>query len=195
VSNELPELSRFLTSWGKTVVREARDNAPRASGKLANSLKVRLLEDNNNYTIQFEMLYYGDFQDKGVSGTGGKFKDKSKGGTSKYAGKSFSGIQRYKDEYFVERISPYEFKSKPPSKAFNKWVIRKGLKGVRNPRTGRFTPRKSLMFAVAHTIGIKGLKSSSWFSEPLGENLKTLPVDFAMKFELSLVEMMNKIEK
>ena len=184
--NELPELNRFLKAWGRKIINKAKGNAPKATGKLANSLKVEAIEEEGNYTVRFSMLYYGDFQDKGVSGLGGKLK------SGKFEG-THSGVIRYTNEYGESKISPYSFKKPVSRKRFDKWSIVKGIA----PRTakGRFMKRKSLTHAIANVVSIKGLQSSSWFSEALEKGLRKLPTEFAMKFELSLIQMINRVDK
>ena len=68
------------------------------SGKLSSSIKGEVKQMPNSIGVYFEMEPYGNFQDKGVSGTQRKFD------------------------------TPYSYKSKmPPPSAFDKWIVKKGI--------------------------------------------------------------------
>lgn len=85
---------------------------------------------------------YGQFQDQGVSGKKNKYN------------------------------TPFSYKSKmPPAKSFSQWVIRKGLKGVRD-KQGRFIPRKSLQYLIARSVFTKGIKPSMFLLNHLRQVLK-----------------------
>ena len=66
-------LERYLNSFGKSVVNNAKGILKRkkkvVSGKLLNSISYKLKKDNDGLTVQFMMVDYGTFVDKGVSGT------------------------------------------------------------------------------------------------------------------------------
>ena len=53
---ELPEISRYLTSWGKDIIREAKGLVPKVSGELAKSLKAHVIEDDGNYQVVLKWL-------------------------------------------------------------------------------------------------------------------------------------------
>ena len=184
---ELPEISRYLTSWGKDIIREAKALAPKASGQLAKSLKVHVIEDDGEYQVVFEMAGHGAFMDKGVRGTGGVIKTGIRKGT--YDGKTW-----YTDEYGVKKISPFSYKkrrghTRPSSRYLDQWTVRKGIA----PRTkgGQFQTRKSLTFAIAKVIGIRGIQGTSFFSKPLGKGLKKLPNEFAQQFAYAILRTLK----
>ena len=98
----MSERLKALEKFRDLVVAEAKANLQRlgkdTSGKLSNSIKGEVKEMPNSIGVYFEMEPYGNFQDKGVSGTQRKFD------------------------------TPYSYKSKmPPPSAFDKWIVKKGI--------------------------------------------------------------------
>lgn len=98
----MSERLKALQKFRDLVVAEAKANLQKAgkdsTGKLSNSIKGEVKEMPNSIGVYFEMEPYGNFQDKGVSGTQKKFD------------------------------TPYSYKSKmPPPSAFDKWIVRKGI--------------------------------------------------------------------
>jgi len=78
----------------------------------------------------------------------------------------------------------------PPSKAFSGWVVRKGLKGVRDEK-GRFIPRKSLQFLIARSIFRDGIKPSLFFTRPFDLGFRKLPEDLQDKFGIDLENLIE----
>ena len=98
----MSERLKALEKFRDLVVAEAKAKLQRlnkdSSGKLRNSIKGEVKEMPNSIGVYFEMEPYGNFQDKGVSGTQRKFD------------------------------TPYSYKTKmPPPSAFDKWIVRKGI--------------------------------------------------------------------
>jgi len=150
-------IERYLNSFGKQVVNRSKGNLQKAGkgGKLEESISFKVIQDGDGFTVQFYMSYYGQFVDKGVSGTQTKrtFKDyKSKVITSPYSYKKSKGH------------------SQPPSSALDGWAVKKGIA----PRDvkGRFMKRKTLTFLLARSIGRNGIQGISFFQKPLGLGLK-----------------------
>ena len=115
---QLKETREALNNFGKFVVQQARTNLTKSkknsTKKLYNSLDYNINVSKDSINVIFEMEDYGQFQDQGVSGKKTKYN------------------------------TPFSYKTKmPPAKSFSEWVIRKGLKGIRD-KQGRFIPRKSL---------------------------------------------------
>lgn len=91
-----------LQKFQRYVVRESRSNLKKmkknSSGKLYNSIKGNVRVSKNSFELDFDMLPYGQFQDKGVSGVKKKYD------------------------------TPYTYRDKmPPSRVFDKWMIKKGI--------------------------------------------------------------------
>jgi hypothetical protein len=115
----------------------------------------------NSMSIQFSMEDYGIFQDAGVSGKKKKYN------------------------------TPYSYKSKmPPPKAFDKWIVRKGL----SPRTsgGQFKSRKGLSYAIARSVFMNGIKPSLFFTKPFEAAYKKLPEELVEKYGLDALKLFNQ---
>jgi len=98
----MSERLKALQQFRDLVVAEAKANLQKmgkdTSGKLSNSIKGDVKEMPNSIGVYFEMEPYGNFQDKGVSGTQTKYN------------------------------TPYKYTNKmPPAKAFDKWAVKKGI--------------------------------------------------------------------
>lgn len=98
----MSETLKALQRFRDLVVSEAKGNLQRmnknASGKLSNSIEGTVKEMPNSISLLFDMLPYGNFQDKGVSG---KYK-------------------KYDTKYTYRDLQP------PPSK-LDKWIVRRGI--------------------------------------------------------------------
>ena len=166
-------LERYLNSFGKQIVKQAKENLSKADkkGALSNSIDFFVIRKGGSITVRFKMNSYGAFVDKGVSGTDKKrsFKD--------YKGKTKS--------------SPFKYKAKqPPSGIIEKWIKRKGLKG--RDKKGRFITHKSLSFLIARSIKKKGIQGISFFQKPLMLGMK----QFSSKFGKAIADdIVNSLRK
>ena len=155
-------IERYLESFGKQVVNRSKGNLQKAGkgGKLEDSIKFEVITTPDGFTVQFYMSSYGQFVDKGVSGTQTKrtFKD--------YKGKVIKTPYSYKNS---------KGHSQPPSRALDKWVVRKGI--APRDASGKFMSRKSITFLIARSIGRKGIQGISFFQKPLGLGLKQFGKD------------------
>lgn len=91
-----------LNKFAKYVIQQSRSNLSKGkknvSKELYNSLGYEISESGSTMSLSFDMVYYGMFQDRGVSGTEKKYN------------------------------TPYKYTNKmPPAKAFDKWAVRKGI--------------------------------------------------------------------
>jgi hypothetical protein len=96
------ETYNALKRFQQYVVRESRSNLKRmkknSSNKLYQSIKGSVKVNANSFELDIQMLPYGQFQDKGVSGKKKKYN------------------------------TPYSYKDKmPPARVFDKWMVRKGI--------------------------------------------------------------------
>ena len=158
---QLKETKEALNKFGKYVVQQARSNLTKrkmnVSKDLYDSLKYRVKKVGNNLILTISMDEYGKFQDRGVSGTKKKYDP------------------------------PYKYTTKlPPPKAFSQWVVRKGLEGTRDKKTGRFLSRKSLQYAVAKNIFKFGIKPSMFFTKPFEKGFKNLPEELQEAFIIDI---------
>lgn len=98
----MSETLKALQKFRDLVVSEAKANlrsqGKDSSGKLSNSIEGTVKEMPNSIGLYFDMLPYGNFQDKGVSGTKKKYN------------------------------TPYSYTTKmPPPSKLDKWIVRKGI--------------------------------------------------------------------
>jgi len=169
---QLKAIQEALNVFGKYVVQQSRSNLSKgrknASKNLYNSINYKIENNNGELSILFDMEDYGEFQDKGVKGT--------------------------KSNYIENSQSPYTYKSKggkrglkgmPPPKAFDKWIVRKGLKDIRD-KQGRFLPRKTLQFLIAKSVFEKGIKASMFFTTPFERAYQRLPDELRDKYILDI---------
>ena len=157
------ELQLELNKFRDYVISQAKANLTRGgknvSKGLYNSIKGNVKANPNSFEMDFSMEEYGFYQDKGVSGIKKKYN------------------------------TDYKYTNKmPPSKAFDKWVVRKGLA----PREkGKFKNRKSLSFAIARSVYINGIKPSLFFTKPFEKAFKRLPNDLVEAFGLDALKLFN----
>jgi hypothetical protein len=169
----MSERLKALEKFRDLVVAEAKANLQRmgknSSGKLSNSIKGDVKEMPNSIGIYFEMEPYGNFQDKGVSGTERKFD------------------------------TPYSYTTKmPPPSKLDKWIVKRGIAprnvtGQFQSRKGiqfaiarsifKYGIRPSLFFTKPFEAAYKtlpdtlidkyGLDAEQLLNEILDQNLKT----------------------
>lgn len=160
------ELQKVLDRFRDAVISQCKRNLTRlqknSSKKLYNSIKGKVKAYPNSFHMEFSMEDYGFYQDKGVSGKNKKYN------------------------------TPFSYKSKmPPSKAFDKWIVRKGLA----PRgaDGKFLNRKSLSFLIARSVYRNGIKPTMFFTKPFEAAYKNLPDDMVERFGLEVEELFNQM--
>jgi hypothetical protein len=170
VNDELNRFAKYVISQSRANLTRGKKNS---SNKLYNSLDSNVKVSKNSFEITFLMEEYGVFQDKGVKGT--------------------------KSNYLENKNSPFSYKSKggknglkgmPPPKAFDKWIVRKGLKGIRNKK-GQFISRKSLQFMIARSVFEKGIKASMFFTKPFEKAFKNLPKELVDAYRLDVEQLIK----
>ena len=172
-------IERYLNSFGKQVVNRSKGNLQKAGkgGKLEGSIKFEVVTTTDGFTVQFYMSSYGQFVDKGVSGTQTKrtFKD--------YKGNVIKTPYSYKNS---------KGHSQPPSRALDKWVVRKGI--APRDASGKFMSRKSITFLIARSIGRKGIQGISFFQKPLGLGLKQFGKDLLGNVKEDIINSITTIK-
>lgn len=153
-------LERFRDHVVSISKRNLTNKQKNSSKKLYNSIQGKVKANPNSFELEFSMEDYGVFQDAGVSGTKKKYN------------------------------TPYSYKSKmPPVKAFDKWLVRKGIA----PREkGKFASRKSLAFLIARSVYRNGIKPSLFFTKPFEAAYKNLPQELIDKYGLDAIELFNE---
>jgi hypothetical protein len=155
----------ILRGFAKRVIQQSRTRLTKgkknSSKELYNSLKYDLKTSANAFILNFFMEEYGIYQDKGVSGTKKKYN------------------------------TPFSYKDKmPPPQALDKWLVRKGIKGVRNAQ-GQFIKRKSLQYLMARSIFRKGIKPSNFFTKSFEQAFDKLPKELVDAYKLDLEEFLT----
>jgi hypothetical protein len=154
-------LERFRDHVVSISKRNLTNKQKNSSKKLYNSIKGNVKAMPNSFSMEFTMEDYGVFQDAGVSGTKKKYN------------------------------TPYSYKSKmPPVKAFDKWIVRKGLAPRKSG--GQFTSRKSLAFLIARSVFRNGIKPSLFFTKPFEAAYKNLPQELVEAYGLDAIELFNE---
>ena len=174
---ETDSIKRYLESFGKQVVNRAKGNLQKAKkgGELENSIKFEVITTADGFTIQFFMSSYGQFVDKGVSGT------KTKRSFKDYKGKTIKSPFSYKNS---------KGHSQPPSSALDKWVVKKGI--APRDASGKFMKRKTITFLIARSIGRNGIQGISFFQKPLGLGLKQFGKELLGSVKEDILNTLNK---
>ena len=165
-------VKKVFDLFGKKTVKTARGilnaQGKNASGDLSSSLGYYLNVKNGVVELRFLGAPYTDLVDKGVRGS-----------------KSSAKAPK----------SPYSYTTKqPPSNVIDKWVVRKGLSGARNDK-GQFIKRKSLVFLIARSIKLYGVKPSNFFSDALNEGMRTLPKNVAKAYVKDAAAFIQTVTK
>jgi hypothetical protein len=160
-----------LNKFAKYVVSQSKANLTRqkrnASGNLRNSLDYDLTVSKNSFSLEFIMTEYGMFVDEGVRGSKSTYPE-SRDSRFQYTGR-FKTI---------------------PTAALDKWVIRKGIKGVRDEK-GRFINRDSLKYVIAKSIYEKGIRASMFFTKPFEKAFLNLPQEVIDAYALDIDDLLE----
>lgn len=155
---------KALKEFLKYTVSQAKANLTRkkknSTKALYDSIEYDYTVSENSFSASITALDYGEYQDKGVSGKKKKYN------------------------------TPYSYKDKmPPAKAFDKWIVRKGI-APRNEQ-GQFQTRKGIAFAIARGVFINGIKPSRFLSDPFEKGFKRLPDDIIEAYGLDVETFLN----
>jgi len=156
------EVQEAIDKFRKYVIQQSRSNLTKqrknVNKSLYNSINGVSKVNKNSISLYFEMLDYGVFQDKGVSGK----------------------VKKYNTDF--------SYKSKmPPSKVFDKWIVRKGI-APRNEK-GQFMSRKSLSYLIARKIFREGIKPSLFFTKPFEKAFDRLPDEIIEAYGIDIVNL------
>ena len=169
---ETKSLENYLKSFARRVVSQsqARLSSSKGATALGNSIDFTVTPEPYGFSVKFFMLDYGTFLDKGVSG------NKTK--------RSFTNYKLKKES------SPYSYKTKgPPIDILSKWIKKKGIKPSgtgrgRSKNTGQYI--SGLAYLISKKIKRDGIKSLSFFQQPLGVGLKQLDKNFLKELTLDI---------
>tara|TARA_B100001175_G_scaffold317393_1_gene334114 strand:- start:2032 stop:2559 length:528 start_codon:yes stop_codon:yes gene_type:complete len=166
-----------LRAFGRGVVNASRFNLANdrknVSKALSDSINFEVLNpEEGSYIVEFVMLTYGLFIDKGVSGVKNKI-------NSPYSYRSKGGKQG--------------LKGMPPPSAFDKWGVVKGI--APRDEKGRFLPRKSVNFAIARSVFENGIQPSFFFTKPFNKYFENLSKGIKDDFNTEVITIIKKLEK
>ncbi len=173
----MSSIEKYLESFGKYVVQQARTNLTKGkknvTNELYNSIKFTVTPNSEGYNVSFSMDSYGEFVDKGVSGN--------------------KKIQEFTTFDGRKIESPFKYRSKqPPANILSKWISMRGIKG-RDKKSGRYITNLSLAFLIGKKIKRDGIKSLSFFQRPLGLGLKRLPNDIMIAIKEDILNNLKTI--
>jgi len=159
-----------LKRFRDQVVKNARTNLTKGNKNVTRSLydsiKGFYKVMPNSIYLEFEMLPWGQFQDKGVKGAA---PNRVKGGVQKAPN------------------SPFSFKTSKtmiPTHVLDQWVIKRGI--APRDEKGKFMNRNSLKFALAKRIHAQGIKPSLFFTKAFESAYKHLPNDLIENYGLDV---------
>lgn len=156
---------KYLNDFAKYVIQQSRSNLSKGNKnvdkKLYNSLDKQIEVGANSFRLAFLMENYGEFQDKGVSGTQRKYN------------------------------TPFSYKSKrPPLKPIQDWVTKRRFQ-FRNRETGKFMSFKSTAYLVAGGILKNGIKPSLFFTKPFKKAFERLPDELVEAYGLDVEQFLQ----
>ena len=148
----MKEFDKILKKYADYVIRESRNNLVKGKNNASRRLSDSLSYSIRDTSVKFEGEYYGQFVDQGVKGAESTYPQSSN--------------------------SPFKYTNKmPPSKAFDKWTVRKGI--APRDKEGKFLKRQSLNFLIARSIYKKGIRATLFFTKPFEKGQELFGDDFA----------------
>ena len=155
-----------FNKFAKYVIQQAKTNLTKqkrnASGDLYNSLGYDLKVNPNSFSLEFFMPEYGEYQDKGVSGTK----------------KKYNTIYSYSNK-------------KPPMQPLADWAKKRGIR-LRDDKgrykKGNYT---TIGFILQKSLFEKGIKPSLFFTKPFEKAFIRLPEDIIEKFALDIDDLLE----
>ena len=155
-----------LNKFAKYVIQQARTNLSKqkknVSSDLYGSLGYDLNVSPNSFGLEFYMLPYGEFIDKGVSGT----------------------KKRYN--------TIYEYTSKkPPMQPLMEWAKARNIRLRDEKGRYKKGNYRSIAFMLQKSIYEKGIKPSLFFTKPFEKAFDNLPDDLIKRFGLDLDDLLD----
>jgi len=156
---------KYLNDFAKYVIQQSRSNLTKGNKnvnkKLYNSLDSQIEASANSFRLTFLMESYGEFQDKGVSGTKKKYN------------------------------TPFSYTNKrPPIKPIEDWVTKKRFQ-FRNRESGKFMSFKSTAYLIAGGILKNGIKPSLFFTKPFEKAFERLPDELVEAYGLDVEQFLQ----
>jgi hypothetical protein len=157
--------SKYLNDFAKYVIQQSRSNLTKGNKNvnknLYNSLDSQIQVSANSFRLEFLMENYGEFQDKGVSGTKRKYD------------------------------TPFSYSSKrPPLKPIEDWVTKRRFQ-FRNKESGKFMSFKSTAYLIAGGILKNGIKPSLFFTKPFEKAFERMPDELVEAYGLDVEQFLQ----
>ena len=167
----MKNLENYLDSFGRYIVQQSRSNLTKAKKNvnkdLYNSIKFKVEREGDSISVNFYMLDYGTYVDKGVSGN-----------------KITRSFKNYNNKAMK---SPFKYTTKqPPAGVLAKWISKRRIKG-RDQKTGRYISNMSLAFIMARKIKRDGIQGISFFQRPLFLGLKKFGTEFLQAIQEDII--------
>lgn len=166
---ETKNVQQALNEFGASVVERARQNLKtggrygthNASGALSKSLNYKAKENKNSIEFDFYAEDYWAQLDYGTKGSESSAKAPN---------------------------SPY--KANASRGAIDKWVIRKGIQGVRGAG-GQFANRKLMVTSITNSINRTGTYETRFFRNAFDNEYKDFDNNIVEKYGLDLESFLN----
>jgi hypothetical protein len=157
--------NKYLNEFAKYVIQQSRSNLTKGNKNvnknLYNSLDSQIEVSANSFRLEFLMENYGEFQDKGVSGTKKKYN------------------------------TPFSYSSKrPPLKPIQDWVTKRRFQ-FRNRESGKFMSFKSTAYLIAGGILKNGIKPSLFFTKPFEKAFERMPDELVEAYGLDIEKFLQ----
>jgi len=162
---ELTNTQKALKSFSDYVIQQSKTRLTKKdrnyTSELYNSLTYDFEKADDGFIIDFKMLDYGEFQDRGVKGVN--------------------------SNYIENKNSPFSYK--PSSKLrgleyhtgiFSKWAKFRGLQP--RDKKGRFGSYKTMGYILADSIKKKGIKATMFFTKSFEMGFERLPQELQEAF-------------
>jgi hypothetical protein len=186
-------IERYLNSFGKQVVKNAKKNlksAGKGGGNLEKSIKFKVVPDGDGFAVQFSMANYGTFVDKGVKGAGGTIKSGDHKGT-------WGGRRHYINWKGQRQDSPYKYGTGTGAKGgmrkgIGSFIKKKGLQ----PRSegGQYMTTAGLRIAIMRVLWIKGIHGISFFQKSLMLGMKEFGKDLLGAITTDITDGLSKTQ-
>lgn len=169
-------LIEVMPKVGNLVLKEARKTLKQqdkvVSGALYESLRYNITTGKDTLQMTFDAgVPYWDFVNQGVKGV--KSSAKAPNSPYQFGTGSYTGGQTLRG-------------------GIDRWVIRKPITGVRDPKTGRFVPRKQLVRWISNIVWNTGIAPSNYYTLAIDQGWKRYKKRIGVAIGLDVNEFVSK---
>ena len=166
MSANFKQTQQALNKFAKYVIQQARTNLSKqkknVSSDLYGSLGYDLNVSPNSFGLEFYMLPYGEFIDKGVSGTK----------------KRYNTIYEYTNK-------------KPPMEPLMEWAKARNIRLRDEKGKYKKGNYRTIGFILQRSIYEKGIKPSLFFTKPFEKAFDRLPEELIERFSLDIDDLLE----